>query len=240
MNLDATQSLLLIILAFCFRDGLLAWFLIGKVIHVPAPAPVPHPVPVPVPPGPIPPPGPEPVPKPDPTKADNSTKCIALTLQWEGGNDDDPRDPGGRTSRGILQREWNLWRNTHPGLPADVWQAPQDQVVAIYKKEYWEVLQCDKLPLGVDYAVYDYGVNSGVSRSAKALQAILGVKIDGVIGPETIAAISPLKGPSLALINQICDERLHFLQRLGTWGTFGGGWSRRVAGVRKEASAMVQ
>ena len=44
----------------------------------------------------------------------------------EGGNDDDPRDPGGRTSRGIIQSEWTDCVARHPGqrLPADVWKAP--------------------------------------------------------------------------------------------------------------------
>ena len=63
-------------------------------------------------------------------------------------DDDDPRDPGGRTSRGITQNEWNNWRASHPGLPADVWQAPQEQVEAIYRLNYWNALACDQLPAG--------------------------------------------------------------------------------------------
>src|SRR4029450_10024608 len=92
----------------------------------------------------------------------NFRKCLPLLLEHEGGNDDDPRDPGGRTSRGILQREWDAWRRTRPGLPADVWRAPQDQVEAIYRQNYWNPLRCDDLPAGVDYAGFDYGVNSGI------------------------------------------------------------------------------
>lgn len=50
-------------------------------------------------------------------------KCLAVTLKFEGGNDDDPRDPGGRTSRGILQREYDRYRDAR-GLPrGDVWRA---------------------------------------------------------------------------------------------------------------------
>lgn len=61
MNLDATQAMLIIILAFCARDGLLAWHLIGRILHAP-PSPVPDPVPQPIPPGPKPDPVPVPVP----------------------------------------------------------------------------------------------------------------------------------------------------------------------------------
>ena len=142
-------------------------------------------------------------------------------LASEGGNDDDPRDPGGRTSRGIIQSEWNQWRKTHPGLPADVWKAPQDQVEEIYKQKYWDALNCDALPGGVDYAVFDYGVNSGIGRASRVLKSFA-----GITDPRT-------------LINNICDERLAFLQGLRTWRTFGRGWSRRVAEVRRDALAMV-
>ncbi len=162
--------------------------------------------------------------------------CVALVLRDEGGNDDDPRDPGGRTSRGITQREWDAWRQMHPGLPADVWQAPQDQVLAIYHEKYWNVLQCDQLPAGVDYAVFDYGVLSGVGRSAKILQGFVGVAVDGEIGPITIAATA--RASAAGLIGQICDERLAFMQSLSTWPTFGHGWTNRVQGVRAAALRM--
>lgn len=57
MNLDATQALLIIILAFCFRDGFIAWRLLGRTIDGPPtpPTPVAAPALQPVPPGPVPP-----------------------------------------------------------------------------------------------------------------------------------------------------------------------------------------
>jgi len=164
-------------------------------------------------------------------------EALARLLVHEGGNDDDPRDPGGRTSRGILQREWDAWRGSHPGLPADVWRAPQDQVEAIYRQNYWNPLRCDDLPAGVDYAVFDYGVNSGIGRAAKVLQRLVATAVDGEVGPDTITAAKRANAP--ALIAAICDERLAFLQGLRTWPTFGKGWGRRVREVRAAALAMV-
>jgi lysozyme family protein len=169
-------------------------------------------------------------------KLSNFRKCLPLLLEHEGGNDDDPRDPGGRTSRGILQREWDVWRVSHPGLPSDVFQAPQDQVEAIYKQKYWDPLRCDELPSGVDYAVFDYGVNSGISRAAKVLQRLVGAGVDGEIGPQTIGAT--LGVDPKTLVGQICDERLAFLQGLSTFSTFGRGWTRRVSDVRAAAETM--
>jgi uncharacterized protein (TIGR02594 family) len=168
--------------------------------------------------------------------ASSYDEALARLLVHEGGNDDDPRDPGGRTSRGILQREWDAWRGSHPGLPADVWRAPQDQVEAIYRQKYWDALRCDDLPAGVDYAVFDYGVNSGIGRAAKVLQRLVATAADGEVGPDTIAATKLASAPQL--IEAICDERLAFLQGLRTWPTFGKGWSRRVREVRAAARAM--
>jgi len=162
--------------------------------------------------------------------------CVKLVLQDEGGNDDDPRDPGGRTSRGITQRDWNQWLLTHPTLPADVFQAPQDQIVAIYHDNYWNKLSGDDLPAGVDYVVFDYGVLSGISRSSKILQGLVGAKADGEIGPLTIAATAKVD-PS-TLINKLSDERLAFLQALPTFAVFGKGWTSRVQRCRAAALAM--
>jgi lysozyme family protein len=164
-------------------------------------------------------------------------RCVAFVLADEGGNDDDPRDPGGRTSRGITEREWQAWTSTHAGLPSDVWQAPQASVLAIYRQNYWDALWCDKLPAGVDHAVFDYGVNSGIGRSARVLQGIVGAEVDGEIGPETVGK-TVAKDPA-AVINALCDERMAFLRGLSTWGTFGRGWTTRVTGVRAHALAMV-
>lgn len=41
-----------------------------------------------------------------------------------------------------------------------------------------------------------------------------------------------------AFVTQFCDIRLGFLKRLGTWSTFGKGWSRRVADIRAKATTM--
>lgn len=163
--------------------------------------------------------------------------CIPLLLASEGGNDDDPRDPGGRTSRGIIQREYDLWRQSHPGLPSDVWQAPQQTVVDIYHQNYWNAMRCDEMPRGVDYAAFDFGVLSGISRSATFLQKLVGTNADGRIGPITLAAIAKVNPTNL--IDQLCDRRLAWLQTLSTWRTYGHGWGTRVERIRNDAKKMV-
>lgn len=243
MNIDATQAIFLCFLASLCINGLVQWCLIsalrGERATAPPPVlpgpvvnrpPVPDPGPVVIP------PDKPPVVPPVVSTGSDFDRCVALVLKYEGGNDDDLQDPGGRTSRGILQREWDAWRNSHPGLSPDVWDAPQDQVLAIYKEQYWNTLLCDSLPPGVDLAVFDFGVNSGVGRSAKLLQTLVGSDVDGEVGPDTIAATA--KSDPVSIVGQFCDRRLAFLHGLATWGTFGRGWTARVVDVRKEALAL--
>jgi lysozyme family protein len=112
----------------------------------------------------------------------------------------------------------------------------QEQAKAIYKARYWDAIRGDELPSGVDYAVFDFGVNSGVSRAVKYLQRIVGVYVDGVIGNATISAVA--KADASAVAATLCDQRLAFLKSLPTWAAFGNGWGRRVASVRSASVAM--
>jgi lysozyme family protein len=165
--------------------------------------------------------------------ASNYDECLRHVLGHEGGYVNHPRDPGGETNCGITVAVARA--NGYRGPMRDI---PMDAVKRIYRTKYWDALRCGDLPAGVDYAVFDYGVNSGVSRSAKALQRIVGVADDGRIGPATLGAVRGRD--AAALVAAICDARLSFLKRLSTWETFGRGWSRRVASVRKDAAAMAK
>ena len=161
--------------------------------------------------------------------ASSYATVIAHVLASEGGYVDHPADPGGATNFGItIADARHYWK---PGATkADMRAMTVDVAKQIYRAHYWNAMCCDALPAGVDYCVFDYGVNSGVSRSAKALQQIVGVPRDGVIGPQTVSATSNAD-PS-KIISSICAERLSFLKSLTTWRTFGKGWSARVAEVR--------
>lgn len=57
------------------------------------------------------------------------------------------------------------------------------------------------------------------------------------MGPATLDAASTY--PPEELIARICDDRLSWLQTLGTFLTFGKGWTTRVKGVKRDAISMV-
>lgn len=227
-------------------------------VPVPHPAPVPGPVPIPPAPGPVPePPKPGPGPAPDPPVpvpvpiptpiptpvpvGSDFDRCLAVTLREEGGNDEASGSVD-RTSRGIEQiGDWDIWRKTHPGLPADVFGAPDDQIAAIYKQNYWNPLYCDSLPNGVDMVVFDHGVLAGIGTSARLLQTIVGTDVDGEIGPLTIAAAAAID--PVSLVGKFCDGRQAYYQGLyernpARNAKYIHGWTNRVVAVRKNALAL--
>ena len=166
----------------------------------------------------------------------NFPASVSLVLRSEGGFADNPLDSGGATNFGITRATLSNWLR-HPASVADVQALSVDTATAIYQASYWNAIKGDSLPLGIDYAVFDEAVNSGPSKAAKDLQSVLGVPVDGVIGPVTLAAAA--KAEPVGVINALCDARMAFLKSLATWATFGAGWSTRVAAVRAAAIAML-
>lgn len=161
--------------------------------------------------------------------------ALARLLAHEGGYTNHPADPGGPTNFGITIYDYRKYVRPH-ATAADVKGMKVEEAKRIYRAKYWDAQACDELPAGVDYAVFDYGVNSGIGRSKKVLQRVLGVKADGVLGPLTLRAAGAADAKES--VNAICDERLRFLQRLRTWPVFGKGWGRRVREVRAVSLAM--
>ncbi len=166
-------------------------------------------------------------------------EALKRVLEHEGNYSNDPGDSGGPTKYGITI--WDArayWKKD--ATAADVKALPLSVAKEIYRTKYWAKVDGDDLPAGVDYAVFDYGVNSGISRAAKVLQRLTGAAVDGTIGPKTVAATRDYVEVHGAekLINAIQDERLNFLQGLGIWRIFGRGWGRRVKEVRALALEM--
>lgn len=162
--------------------------------------------------------------------------ALRRLLAHEGGYTNHPADPGGPTNFGITIYDYRKY--VKPDATAvDVKAMRLEEAKAIYRAKYWAAQRCDELPAGVDYAVFDYGVNSGIGRSGKVLRRALNL-------PDTSSTVTdPVIAATRAanvrqLIIAICDERLRFLQSLSTWNVFGAGWGRRVGEVRSAALAL--
>lgn len=161
--------------------------------------------------------------------------CLPYTLKEEGGNDDDPEDPGGRTSRGIIQREYNVYRRQIGAPSKDVWVASDEEVAEIYRTQYW-MPHCPAMPPGIDYLAFDMNVNMGPHESTLLLQRGLGVDDDGHFGLLTMDAI--VHCDPVRLIGAVSDQKNKFYRKLPTFRRFGKGWLNRIKEVERDCNRM--
>lgn len=162
--------------------------------------------------------------------------ALRFVLQSEGGNVDDPDDHGGRTSRGITQKEYDAWRNERKLPKQDVWTAPQRDIETIYYEEYWQPYS-DLMPTGIDYMYFNTAVLSGPRRAAILLQRALGVNDDGRIGPITRQAIRNANSTSLVEKFKVHSDAFY---RSLHQPKFIKGWLNRNNEMRHNALRMIK
>jgi lysozyme family protein len=176
------------------------------------------------------------------TVADYQPFVERMIFRYEGGYGWDKSDPGGPTKYGITC--YDLAEFMHEKMDRMARWAPIVKAMTlatadqIYQQKY--AVQCDfnDLMAGADCTVFDFGVNSGSSRAIKYAQDIVGVAVDGIMGPITLAAINAYDPTQF--INSLCNNRLSFLKSLSTWSRFGKGWRARVADLRSYSLALLQ
>lgn len=180
----------------------------------------------------------------------NFEDSLKETLKHEGGYSNHPEDNGGATQWGIIQRVYNSYRRLKGQTPRDVRKITKAEATEIYRLNYWDQVSGDRLPIGLDFVVFDFAVNSGPNQAIKYLQRAINktegrtLKIDGHMGPATLDASTSLKDLA-GVISAICDGRLGFMKRLKNWTTFGiakdggpGGWPKRVKAVKAKGLQM--
>lgn len=169
--------------------------------------------------------------------ASSFAPALARVLAHEGGYSNHPADPGGPTMRGITQKVYDAFRRAAGTPLRPVRGIAEDELRAIYRRQYWDAVRADDLPPGLDYCVFDAAVNSGPAQAAKWLQRALGVTADGQVGALTLDAARA--APDLRrVIDDMCARRLVMLRALKTWPVFGIGWARRVGDVRTIARSL--
>lgn len=165
-------------------------------------------------------------------------EALKLMFGHEGGYANAKSDRGGPTKYGVTHRTLANWRGVKSCSAAQVKALTLAEAEQIYRAKYWIQSGGDLLPAGLDYAAFDFGVNSGPSRAVKELQRVLGVKMDGKFGPVTLAALEDDSRPVELLIASYTDARMAFLRSLQSPRTGfpknGRGWTIRVTGVDPE------
>jgi lysozyme family protein len=145
-------------------------------------------------------------------------RCHAVTAKWEGGWSNHASDPGGKTMYGVTEAVYHAWLREQGKPPRPVRGISMAEALALYKSNYWYAAKCNSLAAGVNLAVYDAAVNSGVSRGRKWLVASIGAS-------------------DVETVKRICKARLSFVQGLKTWQVFGKGWRNRIADVEAKGVA---
>jgi lysozyme family protein len=161
-------------------------------------------------------------------------------IKSEGGYVFDKDDAGGETNFGVTKQAWSEYLK-RPIEDGEMKALTVDAVKPFYKKMYWDKLCCDDLPNGVDYAVFDFGVNAGIGRSARFLQRAVNAVPDGAIGAGTLARVRSMKGEMI--LESFGEQKNAFYisiaQTNPTQTKFLKGWLNRVASVQTISESMM-
>lgn len=143
-------------------------------------------------------------------------------------------DPGGLTKWGISQRAF-------PNL--DIAAMTRDKAKFLYRTQYWDRVQADKLPDALRGHVFDAAGNQGVGKAATLLQEAINlysatlrsvpcdrpsVTVDGGIGPQTIAAANSYNAERLATLFRHLRREDYINQAKAGKGKFLFGWLNRT------------
>jgi lysozyme family protein len=150
-------------------------------------------------------------------------------IRREGGYVDHPHDRGGPTNFGITMRTLAAWRG-RPVTRDEVRDLTEAEARAIYQRQYLSRPGFDQIadPL-LRGLLVDYGVHSGPMRAISDLQRAACVTVDGVIGPQTLAAVAAVGAEPIR--RAVLRARGEYLARLlsdPSQRVFAAGWMRRL------------
>lgn len=158
-------------------------------------------------------------------------EMIDALIEREGGFVNDPDDRGGATKYGItLATLRDVGENPNASV-ADVEALTKGAAELIYEEVYFVHPGFDLvLDARLAEQLFDWGVNSGPATAIKAIQRLVDVTADGVLGPVTAKAINACGTRHLA--RKLVGERILFYARLvrdvPSQAKFIYGWQKRA------------
>ncbi len=161
--------------------------------------------------------------------SDAFRRAVEFTLASEGGYTADPADRGNWTGGAVGQGElkgtnFGISAASYPSL--DIKALTRDDAIAIYHRDYWNAVHGDALPFPIALVMFDTEVNGGAPVRWLQL-SVPGVKVDGELGPLTIAAAHRAADP-VGVALRILRRRLLFNAGLPSWKLYGPGWTQRA------------
>lgn len=120
-------------------------------------------------------------------------KLVPFILKWEGGFVNDPDDLGGATNKGVTLSTYMQYCRKK-GYPVPTIERLKNlsdrEWTEILKTMYWDRWKADQIVnQSVANIVVDWVWASG-NYGIKIPQRLLGVAVDGIVGPKTIDAVN--------------------------------------------------
>jgi lysozyme family protein len=145
-------------------------------------------------------------------------ETATFILKWEGGFVDDPADAGGATNRGVTIATWRQAGYDKDGDGDidvdDLKLLTRDEVTGrVLRPHYWNRWQADKISnQNLANILVDWVWSSG-KPGITIPQQVLGVKADGIAGPQTLTALNGYPDPR-GLFDRIKAERHLYLAKI--------------------------
>ena len=162
-------------------------------------------------------------------------KLAPFILKWEGGFVNDPDDLGGATNMGVTIGAWKSCGYDKDGdgdIDVDDLHllTHEDVVNRVLKPHYWDRWKADEIKSqSVANILVDWVWASG-THGIKIPQRLLGVTMDGIVGPKTIDAVNA-KNPR-ELFDMIKIARFDFIEDIcrkrPANNKFKRGWMNRI------------
>lgn len=171
----------------------------------------------------------------------NFLDAIDKVLEHEGGFVNNPLDTGGATNYGITQRVYGAYVGRKVSVD-EMKNMPKGNAVAIYKKNYWDKIQGDKIKdYAVAFTLFDQAVNRGISGAVKQAQKILNITQDGVAGSGFVYALNAASPKTFLDQYLAASEQAYrnIVANNPSQATFLKGWLNRIGSLKKYASNFV-
>lgn len=150
---------------------------------------------------------------------------------WEGGYCNVAGDRGGATKWGVTLTTYRAVYGQKKTVD-DLKRMTEAEWDGIYAKLYWRKWMADTIETqATANLLVDWYWHSGL-YGIKLAQKVLGVKIDGLVGQKTLAAINGYADQQ-ELFKKLWLERKAFLERISKGGQrkFLAGWMNRLNGI---------